>query len=99
MNAAVKAAPSEAAVPASPEEHLDRLALEMAGICKRLVARVAAVESENIKVRVQLRDALDAVEEMRGQLRTKDEVISELQALVGTERGRAERALGRRSET
>lgn len=83
---ATPTAPSGAAL-ASPEEALDALAGQMAGICKRLVARVRAVEAENAKVNVQLRDALDAVEEMRGQLRTKDEIISELQQLTGKRMG------------
>ena len=85
MNAAAKAAPSGAAPTArmTPAEALDFYALAMADAGKRLVARVELLERENLKKEVQLRDALDAVEEMRGQLRTKDEIISELQQLTG----------------
>jgi len=98
VNASTAAASSEAAT-LSPEEHLDKLAGEMSGICKRLVARVRFLESENAKKMLQLRDALDAVEEMRGQLRTKDEIVSELQDLLGRSRGQLEHAKGARSET
>lgn len=78
MNAATVAAPRVK----TPEEVIDEHADAIGEIAKRLVKRVEFVERENNKLNFQLRDALDGVEELKAQIRTKDEMINELQALV-----------------
>lgn len=63
----------------SVDEHLQGLK----SFCDRVVASNDSLRRENAKLHNQLGDALDGVEELRSQLRTKDEIIAELQGLTG----------------
>jgi archaellum component FlaC len=55
----------------------------MADIVKRLVVSNETLSRANNMVHQQLADALDGIEDLRNQIRTKDEMIGELQAIVG----------------
>lgn len=57
-------------------------------IAEEIEARSAALRTENVKVRVQLADALDAIHELKSQIVTKDNIIAELQELRAREGNR-----------
>jgi hypothetical protein len=79
--AAVVTITSPSNVPTA-EQEIDSLTRRMGDIVKRLVLSNESLTKRNFVLNEQLHDALDGIEEMRGQLRTKDEIINELQNLV-----------------